>query len=226
MAGHSLANIRLSRRRAASAIGDTARLLRIRGDAMQETVPRRPGRHGSTSRPRFRSRRRRCRRSCRGRSLPGGERQWRRSGRRVGHEGRRRALHGDRERRRAHAVQLLLPVSAPFHCALMQPAADVMADALASVEIRSPCVPIVANVLAAPLTEPGAIRSSLVQQVTGTVRWRESMAWMAGQGVDAFYEVGSGKCCRASSNGSSTARKVSPSARRTMSRRSWPAAKA
>jgi len=88
---------------------------------------------------------------------------------------------------------MLLPVSAPFHCALMQPAADVMADALAKVSIKPPAVPLVANVLARPISEPTEIVASLIAQVTGTVRWRESVAFMAGAGVDVFYEVGAGK---------------------------------
>jgi [acyl-carrier-protein] S-malonyltransferase len=88
---------------------------------------------------------------------------------------------------------MLLPVSAPFHCALMQPAADVMAGALAKVSIKPPAVPVVANVLARPIREPDEIVRALVAQVTGTVRWRESVAFMAGAGVKNFYEVGAGK---------------------------------
>jgi [acyl-carrier-protein] S-malonyltransferase len=87
----------------------------------------------------------------------------------------------------------LLPVSAPFHCALMQPAADAMAEALATVTMRAPCVPLVANVLASPLTDADEIRKRLVEQVTGAVRWAESIAYMAHEGVDSFYELGSGK---------------------------------
>jgi [acyl-carrier-protein] S-malonyltransferase len=88
---------------------------------------------------------------------------------------------------------VMLPVSAPFHCALMQPAADVMADALAKVTMRAPVVPVVANVGAAPLSDPASIRDSLVRQVTGTVRWRECVAYMAANGVTRFYEIGAGK---------------------------------
>ena len=88
---------------------------------------------------------------------------------------------------------IALPVSAPFHCALMYPAAEVMAAALAQVEIKTPCVPVVANVLAGPVSDPADIRQRLVEQVTGTVRWRESIAWLASQGVTTFYEVGAGK---------------------------------
>jgi [acyl-carrier-protein] S-malonyltransferase len=88
---------------------------------------------------------------------------------------------------------MLLPVSAPFHCALMQPAADVMAQALAQVAVKSPVVPVVANVLAKSIQDPAEIVAALIAQVTGTVRWRESVAFMAGAGVKTFYEVGAGK---------------------------------
>jgi len=88
---------------------------------------------------------------------------------------------------------VMLPVSAPFHCALMQPAADVMAQALADVEIKAPDVPVVANVVAEAVTDPAQIRSLLVDQVTSPVRWRESVAWMLGQGVTTFWEIGAGK---------------------------------
>jgi len=96
---------------------------------------------------------------------------------------------------KAHGVRRFIPlnVSAPFHCALMQPAADAMAEALAKVEIKSPAVPLVANVLASPISDPAEIRQRLVQQVTGTVRWRECVARMAADGVTTIYEIGSGK---------------------------------
>jgi [acyl-carrier-protein] S-malonyltransferase len=88
---------------------------------------------------------------------------------------------------------LLLPVSAPFHCRLMQPAADAMAEALAGVTIRSPASPLVSNVLAAAITDPDEIRRRLIEQVTGTVRWRESVAYMADHGVRRFFEIGAGR---------------------------------
>src|SRR5262245_65811590 len=87
----------------------------------------------------------------------------------------------------------MLPVSSPFHCALMQPAADAMAEALHAVTVQSPVVPLVANVLAFAITEPAAIVHNLVAQVTGTVRWREAVAFRAAQGVTTFYEDGAGK---------------------------------
>jgi [acyl-carrier-protein] S-malonyltransferase len=88
---------------------------------------------------------------------------------------------------------LMLPVSAPFHCSLMQPAAEAMAEALATVTVRPPLVPLVANVLARPISEPASIVRSLVEQVTGTVRWRESVLFMVQAGVTSFYEIGAGK---------------------------------
>jgi [acyl-carrier-protein] S-malonyltransferase len=99
------------------------------------------------------------------------------------------AIAKDKGVRRA----MMLPVSGPFHSALMQPAADVMRDALARVTIKPPVVPLVANVLAAPTSDPGEIARGLVAQVTGPVRWRESVAFMAAAGVAVFYEVGAGK---------------------------------
>ena len=88
---------------------------------------------------------------------------------------------------------LLLPVSAPFHCALMQPAAHVMAEALGAVVVEKPVVPVVVNVRAEAVTEPDRIRDLLVAQVTGSVRWRESVLWMEGAGVTEFWEIGAGK---------------------------------
>jgi len=88
---------------------------------------------------------------------------------------------------------LLLPVSAPFHCALMQPAADTMAEALAAIDIKAPIVPVVANVTASAVTDPAQIRDLLVKQVTGVVRWRESVTWMKEQGVTEMIEIGAGK---------------------------------
>jgi [acyl-carrier-protein] S-malonyltransferase len=88
---------------------------------------------------------------------------------------------------------IILPVSAPFHCALMQPAADAMAEALANASMKAPVVPVIANVVAGPLTDPAIIRQKLVEQVTGTVRWRECVAYMVAHGVNVFVEIGAGK---------------------------------
>ena len=96
---------------------------------------------------------------------------------------------------KAHGVRraVNLPVSAPFHCALMQPAADAMAEALSHVKVHKPVVPVVANVLAHAISDPAEIKKCLVAQVTGTVRWRECVAYMAAHGITDFYEIGSGK---------------------------------
>jgi [acyl-carrier-protein] S-malonyltransferase len=96
---------------------------------------------------------------------------------------------------KAHGVRRFMPlnVSAPFHCALMQPAADAMAEALAHVDVRPPAVPLIANVLAAPISDPAEIKRRLVEQVTGTVRWRECVTAMSAAGVTDIYEIGSGK---------------------------------
>ena len=88
---------------------------------------------------------------------------------------------------------VILPVSAPFHCALMQPAADAMAEALSKVTVNKPIVPVVANVVATAISDPEEIKKRLVEQVVGTVRWRECVAYMAANGITDFYEIGSGK---------------------------------
>jgi [acyl-carrier-protein] S-malonyltransferase len=109
-----------------------------------------------------------------------------------GHKGAvERAVELAKEKGAKRAV--MLPVSAPFHCALMQPAADAMAEALGRVQISAPRVPLVANVRAEAVSDPDTIRDLLVEQVTGSVRWRESVAWMAGQDVDQVWEIGAGK---------------------------------
>ena len=102
-----------------------------------------------------------------------------------------RALDIAKEKGARRAV--LLPVSAPFHCALMQPAAEAMREALSGVTMNAPCVPLIANVIAGPVSDPADIRQRLIEQVTGTVRWRECVGFMASQGVDLFCELGAGK---------------------------------
>jgi [acyl-carrier-protein] S-malonyltransferase len=102
-----------------------------------------------------------------------------------------RAIELAKERGAKRAMPL--PVSAPFHCALMQPAADEMQAALAAVDIQPPCVPIIANVTASPVSDPDSIRKLLVEQITGSVRWRESMIWLAENQAGELLELGSGK---------------------------------
>jgi [acyl-carrier-protein] S-malonyltransferase len=109
--------------------------------------------------------------------------------------GTRAAVERAMELAKAAGAKRALPlaVSAPFHCTLMTPAAEAMAQALADIQILAPKVPLVANVSAAALTDPAAIRESLIKQVTGAVRWRESVAYMASHGVTRFVEIGAGK---------------------------------
>ncbi|MFN0263279.1 ACP S-malonyltransferase [Tepidamorphus sp. 3E244] len=102
-----------------------------------------------------------------------------------------RAVNLAKERGAQRAI--ILPVSAPFHSDLMAPAAEEMAAALANVQINPPVVPLIANVTASPISDPTEIRTRLVEQVTGNVRWRESVLWMAANGVDTLYEIGAGK---------------------------------
>ena len=102
-----------------------------------------------------------------------------------------RAIDLAKQRGAKRAMEL--PVSAPFHCALMQPAADEMQAALAETEIKAPIVPVIANVTAEATSDPELIRKLLVKQVTGSVRWRESMIWAAEHGVTELVEIGSGK---------------------------------
>jgi [acyl-carrier-protein] S-malonyltransferase len=99
------------------------------------------------------------------------------------------ALAAERGARRS----ILLPVSAPFHCSLMQPAAEIMAEALAAIALAPPAVPLVANVVARAVESPDNIRRLLVEQVTGLVRWRESVLYMKEQGVHRLIELGAGK---------------------------------
>ena len=109
--------------------------------------------------------------------------------------GHKRAIDRVAEIGKAHGVRraVPLPVSAPFHCALMQPAADAMAEALSKVTVNKPVVPVVANVVASAISDPEEIKKRLVEQVVGTVRWRECVAFMAANGITDFYEIGSGK---------------------------------
>lgn len=109
--------------------------------------------------------------------------------------GHKRAIDRVGEIGKAHGVRraIPLPVSAPFHCALMQPAADAMAEALSKVTVSAPVVPVVANVIASAISDPEEIKKRLVEQVVGTVRWRECVAYMAANGITDFYEIGSGK---------------------------------
>jgi [acyl-carrier-protein] S-malonyltransferase len=196
VAGHSLGEYSALCAAGALTVPDTARLLRLRGRAMQEAVPVGAGAMAALLGLDFAAAAEVAAEAVR--SGPEGEvcqaandndpAQVVISGHRAAVE---RAL--DLARARGAKRAILLPVSAPFHCALMQPAADAMAAALADVRIVAPVVPVVANVLAEPVSDPARIRALLVAQVTGSVRWRESVAMMAGAGVAEFWEIGAGK---------------------------------
>ncbi|MCO4054520.1 MAG: ACP S-malonyltransferase [Bosea sp.] len=192
VAGHSLGEYAALAAAGTFSVADAARLLRIRGDAMQKAVPAGQGAMAALIGTELDAARAIAQDAAQGDvcevANDNGGGQVVLSGSKAAVE-RAMALAGERGVRRA----VLLPVSAPFHCSLMQPAADAMREALARVMMSAPAIPVMANVGAAPLAEPAAIRDSLVAQVTGTVRWRECVAAMAAAGVTAFHEVGSGK---------------------------------
>jgi [acyl-carrier-protein] S-malonyltransferase len=192
VAGHSLGEYSALAAAGSLSIADTARLLRIRGDAMQKAVPVGQGAMAALIGVELDVAREIAAEAAQGEvceaANDNGGGQVVLSGHKAAIE-RAIALAPAKGARRA----LLLPVSAPFHCALMQPAADAMAQALAKVTIKAPAAPLVANVHASAITDPDAIRASLVAQVTGAVRWRESVAFMAQAGVTEFVEVGAGK---------------------------------
>jgi [acyl-carrier-protein] S-malonyltransferase len=192
VAGHSLGEYSALCAAGALSLSDTARLLRIRGQAMQAAVPVGVGAMAALLGLDFATARSIAEEAAHGEVCQAANDND--PGQVVvsGHKGAvERAV--DIAKTRGAKRALLLPVSAPFHCALMQPAADVMAVALAGVEIVAPKVPLVANVRAEAVSDPVEIRELLVRQVTGSVRWRESVLWMAGQGVTELVEIGAGK---------------------------------
>ena len=192
VAGHSLGEYSALAAAGALSVADTARLLRIRGRAMQEAVPVGQGAMAALLGLDFATAAEVAAEAAQGEVCQAANdndpAQVVVSGHRAAVE---RAL--DLAKARGAKRALLLPVSAPFHCALMQPAAEAMAEALAGVTIQPPSVPLVANIRAEAVTDPDTIRALLVEQVTGSVRWRESVLWMAAQGVDTFWEIGAGK---------------------------------
>src|SRR3954462_11698061 len=192
VAGHSLGEYSALAAAGALSIPDTARLLRIRGRAMQAAVPVGAGAMAALLGLEFDAASAVAAEAAQGQGCQAandnGGGQVVVSGDRAAVE---RAVEIAKEKGARRAM--LLPVSAPFHCALMQPAADAMAEALAKVSMKPPASPLVSNVLASPITDPDEIRRRLIEQVTGTVRWRESVAYMAGHGVTRFFEIGAGK---------------------------------
>ncbi len=192
VAGHSLGEYSALAAAGTFSLADTARLLKTRGKAMQAATPVGTGAMAALLGLDFETAGQVAAEAAQGEvcqaandNAPG---QVVVSGARAAVE---RALEIAKTKGARRAV--LLPVSAPFHCALMQPAADAMAEALADVTTNPPSVPVFANVLAAPISDPDDIRRRLIEQVTGTVRWRESVGAMAGEGIDLFCELGAGK---------------------------------
>jgi len=192
VAGHSLGEYSALAAAGALTLPDTARLLRVRGRAMQAAVPVGAGAMAALLGLEFDAAAAVAAEAAQGQVCQAANDN---GGGQVVVSGDKAAVERAVEIAKGKGARraMLLPVSAPFHCALMQPAADAMAAALAKVQIKSPAVPLVANVLARPITDPAEIVTSLIAQVTGTVRWRESVAFMASAGVDTFYEVGAGK---------------------------------
>lgn len=193
VAGHSLGEYSALAAAGALSIADAARLLRIRGKAMQDAVPVGQGAMAALLGLDFETAVKVAAEAAQDGAVcqaanDNDPAQVVVSGHKAAVE---RAVDLARARGARRAV--LLPVSAPFHCALMQPAAETMAAALAGVALAAPRLPLVANLRAEAVTDPETIRQLLVAQVTGAVRWRESVAWMDAQGVRAYWEIGAGK---------------------------------
>src|SRR5256886_3638144 len=192
VAGHSLGEYSALAAAGALTIADTARLLRLRGRAMQRAVPVGTGAMAALLGLDFEQAAAVAAEAAQGQvcqaANDNGGGQVVVSGDRAAVE---RAVEIAKEKGARRAM--MLPVSAPFHCALMQPAADAMAQALTSVAVKPPVVPVVANAFVKPIRDPAEIVRALVAQVTGTVRWRESIAFMSAAGASLLYEVGAGK---------------------------------
>ena len=205
VAGHSLGEYTALAAAGSLSVAHAARLLRTRGRAMQEAVPVGDGAMAALIGLELADAREIAAAAADGQvcepANDNGAGQVVISGDR---DAVQRAVELARERGAKRA--LILPVSAPFHCALMAPAAKVMEAALADVALSAPSVPLVSNVTAAPVTDPAEIRRRLVEQVTGMVRWRESIAWLSRCGIDQFVEVGAGKVL------SGLARRIVPAA--------------
>jgi [acyl-carrier-protein] S-malonyltransferase len=192
VAGHSLGEYSALAAAGAFSLADTARLLRTRGQAMQKAVPVGVGAMAALLGLDFEVASAVAVEAAQGQVCEAANDN---GAGQVVVSGDKAAVERAVEIAKAKGAKraMLLPVSAPFHCKLMLPAAAVMAEALAKVSVKPPVVPVVANVLAKPINDPPEMVRALVAQVTGTVRWRESVAFMAGAGVQIFYEVGAGK---------------------------------
>lgn len=192
VAGHSLGEYTALCAAGAISLEDTARLLRVRGNAMQSAVPAGKGAMAALLGATFEQAEAVI---ASGREFGDCQIANDNAPGQIVISGEKRAVEAAAESAKGHGVKkaVILPVSAPFHCSLMQPAADAMADALENVDIQVPTVAIINNVQACPVTDPVQLRTDLVTQVTGQVRWRESMQFMFDDGVDLFAEPGCGK---------------------------------
>jgi [acyl-carrier-protein] S-malonyltransferase len=192
VAGHSLGEYSALTAAGAFTLADAARLLRTRGAAMQRAVPVGVGAMAALIGLEIDAALAVAAEAAQGQVCQAANDN---GGGQVVVSGDKAAVERAVELAKSKGAKraMLLPVSAPFHCALMQPAAAVMAQALSQVSVKRPAVPLVCNVLAKPIDEPAEIVKALVAQVIGTVRWRESVAFMAQAGVDKFYEAGAGK---------------------------------
>lgn len=192
VAGHSLGEYSALCAAGALTVADAARLLRVRGEAMQSAVPVGQGAMAALLGLDFAGAAEVAAEAAQGEVCVAANDN---DPAQVVVSGHRAAVERAVEMAKARGAKraILLPVSAPFHSPLMQPAAEVMAGALAGASLRAPVVPLVANVRAAAVSDPEEIRALLVSQVTGSVRWRESVEWMAAQGVTEVWEIGAGK---------------------------------
>ncbi|WP_226781010.1 ACP S-malonyltransferase [Oceaniglobus trochenteri] len=192
LAGHSLGEYSALTAAGALTLSDAARLLRLRGEAMQAAVPVGQGAMAAILGLDLAGVTELAAEAAQGQVCQAANDN---DPAQVVISGEAEAVQRavDMAKGKGAKRALLLPVSAPFHCALMAPAATAMEAALAEVTIAAPKVPVVSNVTAAPVSDPDQIRGLLVQQITGTVRWRESVVNMADAGVDSFWEVGAGK---------------------------------
>ena len=192
VAGHSLGEYSALCAAGALSLGDTARLLRTRGQAMQEAVPVGKGAMAALLGLDLATAQKVAKAAAQGQICTAANDN---DPAQVVVSGHREAVERAVELAKAEGAKraILLPVSAPFHCALMDPAAEVMADALSHVDIERPAVPVVGNITAHAESSPMLLRNHLVDQVTGSVRWRESVLWMAAHGVTETWEIGAGK---------------------------------
>jgi [acyl-carrier-protein] S-malonyltransferase len=192
VAGHSLGEYSALAAAGTFTLADTARLLKLRGLAMQRAVPVGQGAMAALLGLEFDAAAEVAKEAAQGQVCQAANDN---GGGQVVISGTKEAVERALEIAKSRGAKraIILPVSAPFHCALMQPAADEMAQALAEVELKAPVIPLVANVTASRVTDPATIRDQLVSQVTGMVRWRESVLYMEAQSVAVLVEVGAGK---------------------------------